>query len=505
MVIKKIEERMNLSLGSYSKELSTVRTGRANPKMLDGVRVEVYGQKMPISQLATVSIPEPQMINVQVWDKANVSAVDQAIRTSDLNLNPLVDGQLLRIAIPKLTEERRKELIKVLKTIAEKAKVAIRNIRRDLVTGKAKIVKTRELKVAALLIVEETPYNTINQNIFLRIASSIRTSFRELIPANEAGALIPGIVLGDISLQSDWQTFEMRNTGLSHLTAVSGTNFAMIAGFIIWLIGFIRLPITARYLIVSSVLIFYIFIVRPSPSVLRAAIMTGVYLFASLIGEKSKSLAALGLAISALIIFDPFQANDPGFTLSVCATLGLITLAPILNEKLAYLVRSKLLAQSLSIPISATFFTLPVIVVLSNKFSPFSVIANLLTAVVIAPITVLGFMAAILAAQFPAISSFIIWLISPLSSWIVVVANKFSKFPALEFENSKLAIAIFIAITALAFTHYYRQMLAIFVVIAAMTVQDRISWPGNNWQIVSCDVGQGDATLIALPKHENVS
>jgi ribosome recycling factor len=99
--------------------------------MLDGVRVEVYGQKMPISQLATVSTPEPQMINVQVWDKANVGAVDQAIRTSDLNLNPLVDGQLLRISIPKLTEERRKELIKVLKTIAEKAKVAIRNIRRD--------------------------------------------------------------------------------------------------------------------------------------------------------------------------------------------------------------------------------------------------------------------------------------------------------------------------------------------------------------------------------------
>ena len=145
MVIKKIEERMNLSLGSYSKELSTVRTGRANPKMLDGVRVEVYGQKMPISQLATVSIPEPQMINVQVWDKANVSAVDQAIRTSDLNLNPLVDGQLLRIAIPKLTEERRKELIKVLKTIAEKAKVAIRNIRRDSLEELKKEQKDKNL------------------------------------------------------------------------------------------------------------------------------------------------------------------------------------------------------------------------------------------------------------------------------------------------------------------------------------------------------------------------
>jgi ribosome recycling factor len=145
MIIKTIEERMNLSLGSYSKELSTVRTGRANPKMLDGVRVEVYGQKMPISQLATVSIPEPQMINVQVWDKANVSAVDQAIRTSDLNLNPLVDGQLLRIAIPKLTEERRKELIKVLKTIAEKAKVAIRNIRRDSLEELKKEQKDKNL------------------------------------------------------------------------------------------------------------------------------------------------------------------------------------------------------------------------------------------------------------------------------------------------------------------------------------------------------------------------
>ena len=100
---------------------------------------------MPISQLATVSIPEPQMINVQVWDKANVGAVDQAIRTSDLNLNPLVDGQLLRIAIPKLTEERRKELIKVLKTIAEKAKVAIRNIRRDSLEELKKEQKDKNL------------------------------------------------------------------------------------------------------------------------------------------------------------------------------------------------------------------------------------------------------------------------------------------------------------------------------------------------------------------------
>ena len=131
MTIKMIEDRMNLSIVSYAKELSTIRTGRANPKMLDSIKVDSYGQKMPISQVASISVPEPQMINVQVWDKGNVTAVDNAIRTSDLNLNPLIDGQLLRIAIPKLTEERRKELIKILKAIAEKAKVSIRNIRRD--------------------------------------------------------------------------------------------------------------------------------------------------------------------------------------------------------------------------------------------------------------------------------------------------------------------------------------------------------------------------------------
>ena len=131
MILKKTEEKMNLSISSYQRELQTIRTGRANPKMLDSIKVDVYGQKMPISQVATISVPEPQMITVQVWDKSNVGSVDNAIRTSELNLNPLVDGQLLRIAIPKLTEERIKELIKILKSIAEKAKVSIRNIRRD--------------------------------------------------------------------------------------------------------------------------------------------------------------------------------------------------------------------------------------------------------------------------------------------------------------------------------------------------------------------------------------
>jgi len=141
----KLEQKMNLSLQAFANEISSIRTGRANPRMLDSLRVDVYGQKMPISQLATISVPEPQMITVQVWDKSNVNLIDQSIRTSDLNLNPMIDGQLLRIFIPKLNEERRKELIKVLKTMSEKAKISIRNIRRDAIEDLKKNQKSKGL------------------------------------------------------------------------------------------------------------------------------------------------------------------------------------------------------------------------------------------------------------------------------------------------------------------------------------------------------------------------
>ena len=115
----------------FVQDLSSLRTGRANVAMLDIVKVDVYGQKMSINQIATISSPEPRMLNVQVWDSNNVSAVDTAIQQSNLGINPQIDGQLIRIPIPSLTEERRNELKKIMGTLAEKAKVSIRNIRRE--------------------------------------------------------------------------------------------------------------------------------------------------------------------------------------------------------------------------------------------------------------------------------------------------------------------------------------------------------------------------------------
>ena len=122
---------MNKTIVSFKKDLGTLRTGRANPAMLDLIRVDVYGQKMPISQLATVTVPEPRTISIQVWDKNNVKLVDSEIQKSNLGVNPQVDGQTVRIHIPQLTEERRKELTKILKNLGEKGKVSIRNVRRE--------------------------------------------------------------------------------------------------------------------------------------------------------------------------------------------------------------------------------------------------------------------------------------------------------------------------------------------------------------------------------------
>ena len=128
---KNYSDKMEKSIQSLKKDLSTLRTGRANPNMLDTIKVDVYGQQMPIDQLGTVSVPEARLISIQVWDKSNITLIDSAIQKSELGINPQIDGQIIRLRVPDLTEERRKDLIKVLKTMGEKSKVSVRNIRRE--------------------------------------------------------------------------------------------------------------------------------------------------------------------------------------------------------------------------------------------------------------------------------------------------------------------------------------------------------------------------------------
>ena len=137
--------KMDKAIEVFSKELSSLRTGRANASMLDLIKVDVYGQQMPINQIGSITTPEPRMINIQIWDASNVQLVDAAIKKSDLGLNPQIDGQLIRLPVPELNEERRIELKKLIKAIGEKCKVSIRNIRREANEDLKKLLKSKEI------------------------------------------------------------------------------------------------------------------------------------------------------------------------------------------------------------------------------------------------------------------------------------------------------------------------------------------------------------------------
>ena len=137
--------KMDKAIEAFSKELSSLRTGRANASMLDLVKVDVYGQQMPINQIGSITTPEPRMINIQVWDQNNVNLVDAAIKKSELGLNPQIDGQLIRLPVPNLSEERRTEMKKMVKSMGEKCKISIRNIRREANDELKDLLKKKEI------------------------------------------------------------------------------------------------------------------------------------------------------------------------------------------------------------------------------------------------------------------------------------------------------------------------------------------------------------------------
>ena len=160
-----LERRMDGALTSLSKEFQGLRTGRASTQLLESVTVEAYGASMPLNQIATVSVPEPRMLSVQVWDKENTKIVEKAIRESNLGLNPQVDGQLLRIPLPDLSEERRQELSKIAAKYAENAKIAIRNVRRDGMDTTKKMEKDGDISQDERHIYDEEIQTITNKSI----------------------------------------------------------------------------------------------------------------------------------------------------------------------------------------------------------------------------------------------------------------------------------------------------------------------------------------------------
>ena len=159
------DDKMTKTLDVFSKELSSLRTGRANASMLDLVKVDVYGQQMPINQLASITTPEPRTINIQVWDINNVTLIDAAVKKSELGLNPQIDGQLIRLPVPDLSEERRNEMKKIVKSMGEKCKVSIRNIRREANDDLKKLLKNKEISEDEVKKNEKTIQDFTDKNI----------------------------------------------------------------------------------------------------------------------------------------------------------------------------------------------------------------------------------------------------------------------------------------------------------------------------------------------------
>ena len=173
-------QKMMKTLEVFSKELTTLRTGRANANMLDLIKVDVYGQKMPINQLASVTTPEPRMINIQVWDLNNVSLIDSCIRKSELGLNPQIDGQLIRLPIPDLSEERRNEMKKLIKSMGEKCKISIRNIRREANDELKKLLKSKDISEDDENKFEKRIQEVTDQNI-KKIDDKVTTKENEIM------------------------------------------------------------------------------------------------------------------------------------------------------------------------------------------------------------------------------------------------------------------------------------------------------------------------------------
>jgi len=368
------------------------------------------------------------------------------------------------------------------------------------ISGSGSIFATSEKRVTALIATRSTLLQVRATDPINKISGEIRRSFKAvaLTIGGESGALIPGLVLGDTSLESAHFIEDMRRSGLTHLTAVSGENFAIIAAFLLWMLAFLVRSMRIRILITAAVLIAFIFLVRPSPSVMRASVMTAVLLVGRLKGERGSALPALGLAIGFLVLLDPFQAIDPGFALSVSATAGILIAAGPIAQYLSRFIGPSKVVEMLAIPIAATLFCTPLIMAISGQLSVVSLPANLLASEVVAPITIIGFIGALLSPLIPGFSHLLLLLCKPFSSWIVFIAHALGSLPVLKVPKSFLGAAIALISILLIIRRLWKVLAIIIFAVVVVHFCTLLGWPGTSWAFVNCDVGQGDGAVINL-------
>jgi len=371
-------------------------------------------------------------------------------------------------------------------------------------SAQGRIVASKEARVAALVVIKDDFHILTPPSRWASALGAIRLGLRFLSGDGNAGALIPGMVLGDTSKQSVEFKNSMRRSGLTHLVAVSGANFALVSAFVLWMMQFLFARMKFRLSATAISLIAFIALVRPSPSVLRAAAMAAVLLVAQGTKKGRDSLPALGFAMAAVVVVDPWQARDAGFALSVLATAGLLLFAPVLIEKLSIHLPGKL-AQALAPPIAATVFCSPIIVALSGYLAPMSVIANLLAAPFVAPITIVGFIAALFSPFAPLISTVLIWFIRFPAGAIALIAHWASSFPVLTLQSGKIGFLIVASFTlgSWLLKKWFKHII-VFTLVILISITWLQRWPGGDWQVANCDIGQGDSMVINLGNHRGI-
>ena len=360
-----------------------------------------------------------------------------------------------------------------------------------------RLISTPERRVAATLVSSEEIEVISEAAPFSQFLTGIRASYREKVMrfSDDAGALIPGMIIGDTSLQSIEFSNQMRRAGLSHLTAVSGANFAIVSSLVFFLFRRIIPTIVPRIIVTSVALSIFLLLVRPSPSVLRAGVMTAVILLARATGNMRHSVSSLAAAITLLVLLDPFQSLDPGFILSVLATSGLIFLSPFLSHKIQRRLPESF-AELIAVPCAATIMCTPYLLLLTGNISMFSVFFNVAVSPFVAPITILGFLS-LLSMPFDVVSSLALTSAHFLARWVTVVASWSDHSPLLGMHWWFFFIIIFVGwFTKNRMSRTFQ--LAVLLIVLSTVLYPIVSFPGKQWKIVQCDVGQGDALIMNL-------
>lgn len=353
--------------------------------------------------------------------------------------------------------------------------------------------------------ITETLEADANSAFWTQLRNDFLANLQGLTP--DSTALVAGLAIGERSLLSDSAERNMKLLSLTHLVAVSGANLAIVMGAIYLMARGLALPRMSRFALAALAAAGYIAIVGPEPSVLRASGMAYAVLIAAALGRAAAATQALSWSVILLVSFDPWLARDFAFALSVLATAGLLLVGPAIFEKL----RPKLpawLALGIAVTAAAQLYTLPVLLMLQPGLPTYSILANLIVEPVVAPVTILGISAAALATSIPAISRLFTFLASFGTAWIELVANELADWPGVRaaWPAGPAGIAA-VAVLAILLTLWLRtnskpSLIAATAVLALilgilLPAQLRLaSWPGVDWDIAMCDVGQGDALVL---------